>query len=296
MGLRFYVLVLLLLNSIVAIPDCSAQGQATWIPLKPGIWMIQGEGSNSTIASGSEGVLLIDTDLAATAPDLRASIQQHGLAQPKWILNTHFHYDHTGGNALFSHEASVFATKALAQRLQTPQTLWREKHAARPAIEWPTVLLDAEIQLSVNQELVRLIPLRQGHTDGDAIVLFPQSGVAAVGDLMFGGMFPIVHPEHGGGLLVMREHLAWIFQQLPEGGVVVPGHGPQQSREDLRDYLNMLDQSIAHVRQQIALGKTLQEIQTLALPSICERYSHGYRTPAQWIEMIYVALQNEVST
>src|SRR6185295_7814703 len=166
----------------------------------------------------------------------------------RWIVNTHFHYDHTGGNAEVAADATIIASKATRRRLTSVQQLWGTDHDPLPQRARPNLTIDAEITLNVGNDPVQVRPLPGGHTDGDVVVLLPKSHVAVLGDDLFAGMFPIVHPEHGGSLLALREHLRRLRLDLPADTIIVPGHGPLATRDDLDRLLAMLDASIDYVR------------------------------------------------
>lgn len=258
-------------------------------PIDQHLWLLQGEGGNIVLAAGSNEALLVDSGLYEESANLRATLTELGVANCRWIINTHFHYDHTGGNALPG--ATVIATPALRQRLSVPQMLWRQQFPAQPESTWPQMSVDERLTLYLGKnEPVEIIAIPGGHTDSDALVFFPHAGVIAVGDIYFAGMYPIVHPEHGGDLLHMIERLKQALALLPANGKVVPGHGPLATRAELADWIAMVEFSLEHVRWARTAGLTLAQLQQSPLPKPLMPYQHGYRTPAQWWETVWKAL------
>lgn len=278
-----------------AADDETAQTDIRATQLRPGLWMLQGEGGNVTASIGDDGVLLVDDELAPMAPKLLAVLRELGGAAPRFVVNTHFHYDHTGGNAVFGRQATIIAATAVRQRLMSPQQLWGRQHDAQPREAWPTLTFDDVVSLHVNGDDVTVKHLAQGHTDGDAVVLFQRGRLASLGDLYFAGMYPIFHPEHGGSLKHLVEHLDWVLKQLPDDALIVPGHGPLATKADLARYHRMIVASIEIVRAGIAAGKPLAQLQADGLPAEWESFSHGYRTTAQWIAAIHQQLSAEKS-
>jgi len=280
----------ILLAAVVSAADVETRKDIQATRLGASLWMLQGEGGNVTASIGSDGVLLVDDELATMAPKLLAKLRELGGAEPRFIVNTHFHYDHTGGNALF-HQATIIASSGVRQRLMLPQQLWHEEHPAQPRQAWPTVTFDDTLALHVNGDDITLKHLAQGHTDGDAVVLFQHGRVASLGDLYFAGMYPIFHSEHGGSLQGLVGDLDWVLQQLPEDAQIVPGHGPLSTTADLARYRSMIVASIDVVRAGINAGKPLAQLQAEGLPAEWEPFSHGYRTTAQWIATIHEQLK-----
>lgn len=261
------------------------------VAVAPGIQMIAGAGGNITAFGGPDGLLLVDSGLPEEALRLQSKLEELGIGPPKRIVNTHFHYDHTGGNERFHATATIVSMASVRARLQAEQTLWKKQHPPVSPQSLPDVTFESELHLHFNGEDVRVVPAPHGHTDGDAVVFFPRAKVASLGDLYFAGMYPIFHPEHGGGLRSYLKNLEWVLTQLPSGTRVIPGHGPLADREELVRYVVMIRACLDTVEAGMKLKKSLQELQEAGLPPEWEPYSHGYRNTRQWIEAIHQSLQ-----
>lgn len=267
--------------------DDFAQEVIKSTPLTKNLFMLEGAGGNMTALLGADGVLLVDADFAPMAPKIIGELQKLGGQSPRFLINTHFHYDHSGGNEVFGTTATIIAATAVRDRLQTEQTLWRKQHPPVPRQALPTLTFAQELILHQNETQVRVVHFPHGHTDGDAVVFFNQGKVVSMGDLYFSGMFPIFHPEHKGGLKNLIQNLKLILAQIPTDSKIVPGHGPLSNKEELKKYVQMIILSRQTVKDAMKKGLTLEQIQKAGLPSFCEPFSHGYANSDRFIEMIY---------
>jgi cyclase len=258
-------------------------------PLTDSIAMLEGAGGNVTALSGPDGTFLVDDDFAPMADKLVAKLRELGGDRPRYIVNTHFHYDHSGGNEVFGSTATIIAATAVRERLMREQTLWHEQHPALPKQAWPVITYDTALTLHFDGEDVRLVHLPKGHTDGDTVVFFPKAKVVSMGDLYFAGMYPIFHPEHDGSLDGYLRNGEEVWKQIASDAKIVPGHGPLSTRADLRRYLDMIRASIAIVRKGIRKGHGLPEIQKAGLPAEWESFSHGYLSTDKWLALVYKA-------
>src|SRR5690242_1205881 len=194
--------------------------------LTPSLYMLEGAGGNMTALIGSDGVLLVDDDFAPMADKLVRKLKELKGNSPRYIVNTHFHYDHTGGNEVFGPTATIIAASEVRERLKTEQTLWKKQHPPAPPQALPTLTFDQSLTLHVDGEDVRIVHLPHGHTDGDTVVFFSRGKVISMGDLYFSGMYPIFHPEHGGSLDGYANNIAAVLREAPEDSKIVRGHGP----------------------------------------------------------------------
>lgn len=258
--------------------------------LTSSIYMLEGAGGNMTALIGSDGVLLVDDDFAQMADKLVTKLKELGGGIPRFIINTHFHYDHTGGNEVFEPKATIISATEVRDRLMTEQTLWKKQHPPVPPQALPTLTFDQSLSLHLNGEDIQAQHLPHGHTDGDTVVLFSEGKVASVGDLYFSGMYPIFHIEHDGSLDGYIKNIDLLIKQLPDDCKIVPGHGPLSTKAEFIKYRNMIVASVSTVKKGIRSGKTLEQFQKAGLASEWEPFSHGYVTTDRWIAMIYATL------
>ncbi len=276
-----------LLPAAAAAEEDHSQALVKATELTSSLYMLEGAGGNMTASLGPDGVLMVDDDFAPMADKLVAKLRALGGDSPRYIVNTHFHYDHTGGNEVFGGTATIIAATAVRERLMQEQTLWRKQHPPVPAKALPTLTFDGSLTLYHNDDEVRILHLSHGHTDGDTVVFFTRGKVVSMGDLYFSGMYPIFHPEHEGGLKIFLGNVETVLRQTPSGAKIVPGHGPLSTRAELEKYRDMIVASIATVEAGIKSGHTQEEIRKAGLAPQWEPFSHGYRTTDQWLLSIY---------
>ena len=253
-------------------------------PLTSSLYMLEGTGGNITALTGADGVFLVDDDFAEMADKLLAKLNGKS---PRYIVNTHFHYDHTGGNEIFGFTATIISASQVRDRLMKEQTLWRKQHPPVPLQALPTLTFDHSLTLNLNGEKIRILHLPHGHTDGDTVVLFTKNNVASLGDLYFSGMYPIFHPEHDGSLYGYIKNIEMILKLIPDDCKIVSGHGPLTTKAEFKKYHQMILASVATVKKGIQAGRTLEQIQQAGLARKWEPFSHGYVTTEKWIAMLY---------
>lgn len=284
----------LLLSAVSALAQQTpADDKIEATPLAAGLYLLEGAGGNVTASIGSDGVFLVDDDMAAMSDKLLSKLKELGGDAPRLIVNTHFHYDHSGGNAAFGSRATIVAAAAVRDRLMTEQTLWRQKHAPVPRAALPLLTFERELQLHINGHEVRVVHLPHAHTDGDTVVIFDGGNLVSAGDLYFAGMFPIFHPEHQGGLQGLLKATEFLLTATKPDGKIVPGHGPVTGRSELQAYATMLQVSLSTVRRGVRRNLSLAQIQKAGLPVSCEPFSHGFLTTDQWIAALYKSLRTE---
>ena len=259
--------------------------------LTSSLYMLEGAGGNITASIGTDGVLLVDDDFAEMSDRLVTKLKELGGNSPRFIVNNHFHYDHTGGNEAFGSSATIIAATAVRERLMTEQTLWHEKHPPVPTRALPNLTYDQSLTLHLNNDDIRVVHLPHGHTDGDSVVFFEQGKVVSMGDLYFSGMYPIFHPEHDGNLDGYIKDIEFVLKQIPSDAQIVPGHGPLSNKTSLEKYYRMILASISTVKSGIKKKLSLQQIQKNGLDQEWESFSHGYRTTDQWLESVYKSLK-----
>ena len=209
------------------------------------VHMLEGAGGNIGISAGADGVLMVDDQFAPLAERIAAAAAKIGDGLPKFVLNTHFHGDHTGGNAYFGRTGTILAHANVYARLA---------EGGMPAAGLPVVTFEDRVRLHFNGDEIDVVHLPRGHTDGDSIVWFKDSGVVHLGDHFFKGRFPYVDVQNGGSVDGLVANLATVIDMLPSDTRIIPGHGGLATVADVAESIGVIRESQAAVRQAMADG------------------------------------------
>ncbi|WP_342380376.1 MBL fold metallo-hydrolase [Myxococcus stipitatus] len=253
------------------------------------VHMIQGAGGNIAVSVGPDGQLLVDTEFAPLSDKLRAALKKLGKQRLVYVVNTHVHSDHTGGNAAFGREATLVAHRAVRERMSKPRTRRGETLPPAPEHARPIVTLQQGMSLWFNGEEVRLTHLPSGHTDGDIAVLFVGSNVLHTGDLFFTDRFPVIDLEAGGNVGGYVRNAETLLASLPPGARIIPGHGALGGREELERFVAMLRETTALVRRKKEAGLSLEQVKAEGLPEKFRSFGEGHVKTDRWLEMVYTS-------
>jgi len=256
------------------------------------VYMLEGAGGNIGVSVGSDGILIVDDQFAPLADKIRAALKTLDQGKLRFILNTHWHGDHTGGNAAFSPEAPIIAHDNVRKRMSTEQRseFFKSTSPASPKEALPVITFDQSLTVHFNGEEIRAIHFPQGHTDGDSVIFFTASNVVHLGDDFFAGSFPFVDLDSGGSVEGLTKNIGELINKIPAGAKLIPGHGPISTLDDLKAYHHMLVETTAIVGQKIAAGKTLPQIKTEGLPAEWKPWGSGFIKTDQWLELVHRSL------
>lgn len=256
------------------------------------IYMLQGAGGNIGVSVGADGILIVDDQFAPLADKIKAALKTLGEGKLKFVLNTHWHGDHTGGNAVFGPEAPIIAHDNVRKRLATEQKseFWKRTTPASPKEALPVITFGHSLSVHFNGEEIKVIHFPKGHTDGDSVIFFTNSNVVHMGDDFFAGRFPFVDLESGGTVEGLTKNIGDIIAKLPVKVKLIPGHGPISTVDDLKAYHRMLQETTDIVWKKMATGKTVEQIKTEGLPEEWKSWGSGFIKTDVWVETIYRSL------
>jgi glyoxylase-like metal-dependent hydrolase (beta-lactamase superfamily II) len=227
------------------------------------ISMLQGAGGNIAISAGEDGVAMIDDQFAPLAPKIRAAIQQLSPKPVHFLINTHWHGDHTGGNAAFADTATILASVNVRKRLQSGGEIAaaKMKIPPAPAAALPVVTFDRGVSVWWNGEEIQAIALPPGHTDGDTAIWFKKSNVVHLGDDFVTYGFPFVDLGSGGSVQGMVAALDIVLGQIPADAKIIPGHGDLCTVQDVKKFRSALEEMVQTVKKGLASGKSVEQLQ-----------------------------------
>ena len=247
------------------------------------VYALFGQGGNIGASYGKDGLFMIDTQFERIAPQIKAELKKLGSDTPKFIFNTHFHGDHTGGNPVFGQTGTIFAHENVRKRLMMPDSDGK----TMAAIGLPMITYDKGISVYFNGEEIRAVFYPHGHTDGDTVLFFTGSNVVHLGDDFFAGRFPFVDLDSGGSVEGLLRNVGELIQTIPADAKLIPGHGAVSTLDDFKDYNQMLIETTLIVRKKMKEGKPLNEIKSDGLPEKYKEAGSGFIKTDAWIETIF---------
>lgn len=249
------------------------------------VYMLTGQGGNIGVSAGKDGILMIDDQFERLAVKIKAALKELGSDKPRFLFNTHWHGDHTGGNTAFGADSIIIAHTNVRTRLSTPNSGGREFKPLAP-VGLPLITYNQGLSIHFNGEEVRAVHYPNGHTDGDTVLFFTTSNVVHMGDNFFAGRFPFVDLNSGGSVEGLEKNIAELLKTIPSDAKIIPGHGPISTVNDLKTYHQMIVETTTVVREKMKT-KSLDEIKKEGLPEKYKSWSWEFISTDRWIETIY---------
>jgi cyclase len=250
------------------------------------VYMLEGAGGNIGVSIGDDGIVLVDDQFAPLVPKIKAALKDITDKPIRFVLNTHLHGDHVGGNVEFGAEAPIIAHENVRKRLKEGSSaLGREiKPMAKEGL--PVVTFNDRATVHLNGEDIRALHIPNGHTDGDSVIFFPQSNVVHMGDDFVTYGFPFVDVNNGGSVSGMIAGVEKVLSQVPADVKVIPGHGPLSTTADVRKFIDMLKETRALVADAVKQGKTPAQIKESGLLAKYDSYGKGFIKTDGWINAL----------
>jgi glyoxylase-like metal-dependent hydrolase (beta-lactamase superfamily II) len=268
------------------------------------IYMLQGAGGNIAASVGEDGIVIVDDQYAPLADKIAAALKGIGATDKpvRFIINTHYHGDHTGGNLPFAAQGStVIAHDNVRKRLQSggkagtgtgPGSVNMDvKPAEKGAL--PIITFDHDVTVHLNGEDIRALHFPSGHTDGDSIIFFPKANVVHMGDDYVRYGFPFIDVLSGGSVQGMIVACQKVTEAVPTDVKVIPGHGELSNLDEVREYIKMLQETSAAVQKAITAGKSLDQMKKEKVLGPWEqKYSTKFISADVFTETLYNSLTN----
>jgi cyclase len=240
------------------------------------VYVLTGSGGNIGATVGDDGVAIVDDQFAPLAPKIQAALRQLSPKPVRFVINTHWHGDHTGGNAEFADTAAILAHSNVRKRLMSGGKTPFVEFPPVTGKALPVVTFEEGLSLWWNGEEIRAIHPGIGHTDGDSVIWFMKSNVVHMGDDFFNTGFPFVDLGSGGSVVKLIGSLDVILGHIPADAKVIPGHGAVTDVPGLRKYRRMLDEVVTAVKKARAAGKTVEQMQKENILAPWEEWGKGF--------------------
>jgi glyoxylase-like metal-dependent hydrolase (beta-lactamase superfamily II) len=286
--------VLLYVSSAIGQDSNFDKVQIKTIKTSGNVYMLMGSGGNIGVLAGDDGVFLVDDQFAPLTKKIKDAIGKFSDKEIRFVINTHWHYDHVGGNENLGETGSVIiAHENVRKRMSTDQFIkfFQSKVPAYPKVALPIITFTRDLKFHLNGEEVHVFHVKNAHTDGDAIIYFRNSNVIHTGDIYFSGIYPFIDTSTHGSVNGVIDAAQHVLSIINDDTKVIPGHGPLSNKAKLREYVDMLISLRAKITKLISSGKTLEEIQK-AKPAqeFEEKWGHGLLTSDQFVQILYTDL------
>ncbi|WP_430428672.1 MBL fold metallo-hydrolase [Parasphingorhabdus sp.] len=262
-------------------------------PLGEGIAVLFGAGGNIGVSYGPDGTVLIDDQFAPLTPKIQAAIADLGAEPVKYLINTHWHGDHTGGNENFGKAgALIMAHDHVRERMLGIQSSGRGNDPASPAEALPAVTYHDGLKLHLNGDEVHVKHMKHAHTDGDSIVFWKKANVLHMGDLYFNKVtLPFIDLNSGGNARGVLAAAETALTMVDDETKIIPGHGPMATKADLMSYRDMMKTVIGLVETAQSDGKTLEEVQAMKPAAKWDVNPDGFIKGDAFVEAVYKSLK-----
>ena len=285
---RITMIILLVAPLLVTAQRDWSQVTVSTTEVAPGLYrLFVGDGVAVTAFTGPDGLLVIDAAYQQTTTQLMEAIGRVTDQPVHYLVNTHIHGDHTGGNAVVGRDADIIAHYSVKEYLSVERTQGDRVIPPLPEHARPNITFTDRMNLDFNGQTLQLKHLPKGHTGGDIIIYFPDSKVLVMGDLLFAGFFPFVDLQNGGDPHGFLNNLQWIITTFPGDLTLIGGHGPVYDMQQLRAYHKTLGETMDVVRQAKQQGMSQEDMKANRILQQWEEMGSFFITEDRWIDTIY---------
>ncbi|MEW6998151.1 MBL fold metallo-hydrolase [Colwelliaceae bacterium BS250] len=284
------ITILILLNTIFSFNSFAARDfsdvEITTTKVAGNVYMLQGAGGNIGVLATPEGLLLVDDQFAPLASKIEQAMEAIDPAPLKYIVNTHYHGDHTGSNAHFAKHAPIFAHSNVRKRVAEDNK--------KQGSDLPVVTYEDGVTIHLADETITLTHMPMGHTDGDSVVYFKKSNVLHTGDLYFQGRFPYIDLKAGGTVKGYLANVKNMVKQFPSNVQIIPGHGELSNMDGLKQFVAMLEYSVAHVETALQKGASKDEIIAAGIGDKYKAWAWQFINEERWLTTLVDDLSNKL--
>jgi cyclase len=293
--IRFFMLFLVFAGAPALAQQDFSKVEIRTEKLAPTVYMLTGAGGNVGLSAGDDAVFLVDDQFAPLTSRIEAAIAKVTKKPVRFVVNTHWHFDHTGGNEnLGKAGALIVAHENVRKRMSVEGFIefLGMKTRPDPKEALPVVTFTRDVTFHLNGDEIHVMHVPNAHTDGDALVHFRKSDVIHMGDVFFNKLYPFIDTSSGGRVEGVVTALERALEMAGPSTKIIPGHGPLATRADLQAYRDMLATVSGRIREHVRAGRSLEAVQA-AKPTaeFDAAWGKGFLNPARFTEMLYKNLQ-----
>src|SRR4051794_22679340 len=256
-------------------------------PVAGSVYMLEGAGGNIGVSVGEDGIVIVDDQFAPLAPKIKAALKGISDKPVRFVLNTHWHGDHVGGNEQFGADSTIIAQENVRTRMQEGSIVEGRERKPAPKVALPIITFSERATVHLNGEDIRAIHLPAGHTDGDSVIYFTKSNVIHMGDDFVTYGFPFVDMSSGGSVTGLMGAVEKVMSTAPADAKIIPGHGPVSTVADMKPFLQMIRETRGKVEVGLKQGKTVDHLKQEKVLAGYEKWSGDFIDTNKWIDTLY---------
>jgi glyoxylase-like metal-dependent hydrolase (beta-lactamase superfamily II) len=245
-------------------------------------------GGNIGVSAGPDGIVLVDDKFAPLAPKIEAALKTISDKPVRFVINTHYHGDHTSGNSAFGAKSTIIAHENTRKRMAAGRGT---EEPPAPAVALPIITFEHRVSVHLNGEDIRAIHFPNGHTDTDVVIFFTKSNVVHMGDDFFNGIYPFIDSDGGGSARGLIANIEKLLGEIPADAKIIPGHGKVATAKELREFLAMLKETTAIIEAGIKANKTADQLKKDKVLAKYERWAKGFFKNEDFIDLLYKDLK-----
>ncbi len=267
------------------------------VQVAKGIYMLQGQGGNIGVSVGEDSTFIIDDQFAPLTEKITAAIGKIAKHPVTFVLNTHWHFDHTGGNENFGKAgALIVAHENVRRRMGVEQFMeaFNRRVPASPKEALPVITFSESVTFHLNGDHIHAYHVDPAHTDGDSVIHFEHANVFHMGDVFFNGSYPFIDLSSGGSFAGVLAAVEGVLEKADENSKIIPGHGPVATRQELVAYRDVLKIVHERVSKLITEGKSLEQVlASRPTAEFDESWGAGFMNPETFLTIVYNSLTQQ---